>query len=101
IISIIAIHGVDGNWVSSWMAAGSSRSWLQHPRMLPRDIPNARILTYGYNATIWGNQRARITMDTHAENLITLIVNFRANPQTPLQPIIFLAHSIGGIILKF
>ncbi|KAF8521752.1 hypothetical protein BU17DRAFT_17991, partial [Hysterangium stoloniferum] len=99
--SIVAIHGVNGDRLSSWRGIGSSQPWLQHPDMLPRHFPDARILTYGYNATARGYRRPGTTMDDHAGNLITRLKDFRVNTQTPpARPIICLAHSTGGIILK-
>ncbi|KAF8525530.1 hypothetical protein BU17DRAFT_62680 [Hysterangium stoloniferum] len=50
-IDIVAIHGIDSDRIDSWTADGSSQSWLEHKDMLPKDIPEARILTYGYNPT--------------------------------------------------
>ncbi|CCA76699.1 hypothetical protein PIIN_10687, partial [Serendipita indica DSM 11827] len=51
IVDIIAIHGLDGHRLYTWIAetAQSERvMWLQE--FLPSDIPHARILTYGYDA---------------------------------------------------
>ncbi|KAF8526901.1 hypothetical protein BU17DRAFT_82343 [Hysterangium stoloniferum] len=102
-VDIVAIHGVDGDRISSWTAADASQTWLQDKDMLPRDIPEARILTYGYNSVTWGDQRPiRIAMESHAQDLIAQLVAYRTETHTPRnRPIIFLAHSTGGIILKF
>ena len=30
--------------------------WLQHPDFLPKVVPQARIMTFGYDASTWGKQ---------------------------------------------
>ena len=54
--SIVAIHGLDGQREKAW-TADNEKMWLRD--FLPLDIPNARILTYGYNA------------DTHSSELVS------------------------------
>jgi len=103
VVDIVAIHGLDGDRELSWTAEGN-KMWLRDPDMLPKDVENARILTYGYNAATWGAQAqlAAGTMHSLAEDLVTKVVNYRARTNSPEdRPIIFIAHSMGGIILKF
>ncbi|KAG8845944.1 hypothetical protein FRB91_001307, partial [Serendipita sp. 411] len=71
--------------------------WLRD--LLPHDFPNARILTYGYDA----NTRSFAQMSTqnifrHAEAFAEDLSTLRRKHSQ--RPIIFLAHSLGGIILK-
>ncbi|PVF92961.1 hypothetical protein CPB86DRAFT_144260, partial [Serendipita vermifera] len=96
VVDIVAIHGLDGHREASWTAENGTM-WLKD--LLPLDIPNARILTYGYDS----NTHSFTHMSTqsifhHAEALVADLTQARsANPE---RPIIFLAHSLGGIILK-
>jgi hypothetical protein len=46
--SIVAIHGLDGDREISWMVL-----WLRD--LLPKEIPYARTLSYGYNANTRGS----------------------------------------------
>lgn len=51
--SIISIHGLDGNPEDSWMAP-NGKMWLRD--FLPSIIPQARIMTYGYDADTKGSK---------------------------------------------
>jgi hypothetical protein len=65
--SIIAVHGLDGHRDQSWTADSNKKMWLKD--FLPLDIPNARIFTYGYNASTHGNPGIEF-LDQHAEGFV-------------------------------
>ncbi|PVF97374.1 hypothetical protein CPB86DRAFT_815646 [Serendipita vermifera] len=99
VVDIVAIHGLGGHRERSWTAKNdkNGKMWLKD--FLPDDIPNARILTYGHNAdthsvTYMPAQNIFSLAETFVEDLI---LERRTDPK---RPIIFLAHSLGGIILK-
>ncbi|KAF8519810.1 hypothetical protein BU17DRAFT_89673 [Hysterangium stoloniferum] len=83
---------------ASW-TADNDKLWLRD--LLPRDVPSARILTYGYDAytEITATSSTR-TLDDHAENFLAHLAALRASSDTTKRPIIFIPHSLGGIILK-
>ncbi|KAG8814340.1 hypothetical protein FRC17_001194 [Serendipita sp. 399] len=94
--SIVAIHGLDGHREKSWTTEDKTM-WLKD--VLPNDLPNARILTYGYDAdTRSFSQTSTQTIFRHAEAFAEDLSRQRRTH--PERPIIFLAHSLGGIILK-
>ncbi|KAG8749972.1 hypothetical protein FRC14_000914, partial [Serendipita sp. 396] len=95
-IDIIAIHGLDGHREHSWTAEDGTL-WLRD--LLPNDLPNARILSYGYDAdTRSSTQTSTHTISRHAETFFASLEQRRR--MHPRRPIIFIAHSLGGIILK-
>ncbi|KAG8820871.1 hypothetical protein FRC19_008537 [Serendipita sp. 401] len=97
IVDIIAIHGLDGHREQSWTAEGGTM-WLKD--LLSGDIPNARILSYGYDADTRSFSRTPTqSIFHHAEELVEDLSRLR-RAADPKRPIIFLAHSLGGIILK-
>lgn len=51
--SIVAVHGLNGHRENTWTA--NNINWLRD--FLPSDIPNARILTWGYDANTHGNSQ--------------------------------------------
>ncbi|KAF8510479.1 hypothetical protein BU17DRAFT_98101 [Hysterangium stoloniferum] len=115
-IDIVAIHGLDGHREASW-TANNGKLWLRD--FLPQDVPSARILTYGYDTYTQSTATSPTqTLDGHAESFLARLAAFRGSSDTTVyitlmlraimssyellqkRPIIFIAHSLGGIILK-
>jgi hypothetical protein len=68
--------------------------------LLMADFPNARILTFGYNTVVTQGYEATSqgTIFSHARNLLYgLEAKRRASPNRNL---VFIAHSLGGILVK-
>ena len=70
--------------------------WLRD--YLPKDVPNVRVFTYGYNSQLT-ETLSRQDFDQHAEDFAARLEtlwrshNFR-------RPTIFIGHSLGGLIIK-
>ena len=64
--------------------------------LLPEEIPNARILTWGYDVDIvkLAAAASQATILQHAETLLSDLA------QRKRKPLIFIAHSLGGIVVK-
>ncbi|KAF8518534.1 hypothetical protein BU17DRAFT_48556 [Hysterangium stoloniferum] len=98
IVDIVAIHGLDGHRETSWTGK-QEKLWLRD--FLPQKIPYSRILTYGYDANTHGqSQLSEQTIEDHGETLISKLALFRRGSNTMERAIIFIAHSLGGIVLK-
>ncbi|KAL0264639.1 hypothetical protein SLS55_000589 [Diplodia seriata] len=71
--------------------------WLRD--FLPQDLPNCRVLLYGYKSTV---PRSNDTAQAHdfADTLRNLLLTFRSATNTRDRPVIFIGHSLGGIIIK-
>lgn len=52
--SIIAVTGLAGHAFGSWKSKNKPDMWLRD--FLPTSIPNARILTYGYDTKLPGSR---------------------------------------------
>lgn len=50
--SVVAVHGLNGDAFKTWTIDGSNKMWLKDPDLLPSNLKNSRILTYGYNAAV-------------------------------------------------
>ncbi|KAF8524669.1 hypothetical protein BU17DRAFT_42687, partial [Hysterangium stoloniferum] len=96
-LSIVAIHGLDRHRETSFTAPNGVL-WLRD--LLPRLIPNARILTYGYDARTRGENRSQQGLYDLSTNFIAHLSNYRVDTKTDKRPLIFVAHSFGGIMLK-
>lgn len=96
--SIIAICGLGGHAFGSYKERDGMHMWLRDS--LPADFENARILIYGYDSQVHGS--------TSFQDLESLASSLRNHVEAikPLTrslyetPIIFIAHSLGGLVLK-
>lgn len=70
--------------------------WLRD--LLPKDLPSIRSIIYGYDTTLLMSEPFQ-TVDDIALSLIVKLRSIgRSSPSA--KPSIFLAHSLGGIVLK-
>ncbi|CAG9943269.1 unnamed protein product [Clonostachys rosea f. rosea IK726] len=100
-VDIIAVHGLNPRnkkdeahaW-DTWRSAGG-RLWLRDD--LPKMLSDARIFLYRYKATaVYGSDQG--TFLDKADELLEAIRAERDDIQT--RPIIFLGHSMGGLLIK-
>ncbi|EXJ89617.1 hypothetical protein A1O3_02684 [Capronia epimyces CBS 606.96] len=96
-VDIVAVHGLGGDAIHTWTHPKSKAIWLKD--FLPAQIPNARIMTFGYNAAMALGQSTAEVID-HARSLLASLVDKREEPEEIQRPLIFIAHSLGGIVVK-
>jgi hypothetical protein len=95
-VDICFVHGLTGNRDSTWTAHGQARPWPE--TLLPPRLNQARILTYGYDAYILRKSVASSNrLIDHATNFLNDLATDRARSSRPL---IFVTHSLGGLICK-
>lgn len=95
-IDICFVHGLTGDGESTW-TTDDGVCWPK--TLLPPKLKKARILTYGYDAYVVRKSVASSNrLIDHASNLLTDLTADRAN--SPSRPIIFVTHSLGGLICK-
>ncbi|KAM0285443.1 hypothetical protein ACHAQH_001390 [Verticillium albo-atrum] len=113
---IVFLHGLNGNPTRTWTskespAAKDSSGAKDAPVYWPVDLlpgtlsPDAPVdvLVYGYNAdTASTNERSASNnyIYEHAQTLVTDLTAYRCTRGTSTRPIIWVAHSLGGILLK-
>ncbi|KAL8366631.1 hypothetical protein RB595_010476 [Gaeumannomyces hyphopodioides] len=71
--------------------------------LAPRTIPDSRIFTYGYDTKIRHLSQGPISQKTvydHASDLLHRIEQHRRGTGEASRPLLFVAHSLGGIIVK-
>ncbi|EYE94725.1 uncharacterized protein EURHEDRAFT_538689 [Aspergillus ruber CBS 135680] len=80
------------NPIKSFTSTATGKFWLGDGDMLPRDIPNCRILTFSYSGSD--------SIMASATQLVESLVYNRRSEGNIERPIMFICHSIGGIIAK-
>lgn len=80
--SIVFVHGLTGNRETTWTHKESKTFWPQ--TLLARDLPNARILTFGYDADIVGALKpaGSNTLRDHGKSLANDIALRRMRSRT-------------------
>ncbi|KAL8883885.1 MAG: hypothetical protein Q9215_007946 [Flavoplaca cf. flavocitrina] len=69
--------------------------------LLPNVVHDARILTWGYDADIDGfGSASQSTIHQHAGSLLSDLADQRGISECYRRPILFVVHSLGGIIVK-
>ncbi|KAJ5970512.1 WD40 repeat-like protein [Penicillium vulpinum] len=96
---ICFIHGLTGDRERTWTAKGQSAPWPQS--LLPQKLQQARILTYGYDAYVISKSKAsRNRLIDHATNLLADLTSDRESCNASSRPLIFVVHSLGGLVCK-
>ncbi|PUU79221.1 hypothetical protein B9Z19DRAFT_980305, partial [Tuber borchii] len=92
-ITIVAIHGFGGHWESTWTHK-SGNLWLKDNLPSTDEFRNARIYSFGYDANVVGSHSVA-TIRQIANNLNQTLIDLQDT-----KPLIFVCHSLGGIIAK-
>ncbi|RYP29051.1 hypothetical protein DL767_006913 [Monosporascus sp. MG133] len=97
---IVLVAGLGGHPLKTWQADDENQTlW---PRdLLPEHIPNIRVLSFNYNTTLKGSA-SDAGIREHAEDLLATLLDKREDDgdDAKLRPIVFVGHSLGGLIIK-
>ncbi|OJJ76094.1 hypothetical protein ASPBRDRAFT_117311 [Aspergillus brasiliensis CBS 101740] len=101
LVDIVFVHGLNGHPYNTW-ASNNGTFWPAD--LLPEILaPNrVRILTYGYNAnvTAFTDGASKDRIHNHAETLASGLAANRNLRNCSDRPIIFVCHSLGGLVVK-
>jgi alpha-beta hydrolase superfamily lysophospholipase len=104
----VLVHGLNGHPQSTWTA----KNGVFWPTDLlpvtfaskdPAKHAKVRILVYGYNADVvaFGEKSASTDkIHEHAQSLVSSLALERKSEEAEENPIIWVAHSLGGILVK-
>ncbi|KAK0123332.1 hypothetical protein ONS96_010326 [Cadophora gregata f. sp. sojae] len=99
-VDVVAVHGLNGHYLNTWTAtnaAGQKVVWLKD--LLPKQLPDARIMSYGYNSALQFSKSVA-GIGTFAEQLLEDLRSWRGTQAERDRPIIFICHSLGGLVVK-
>ncbi|KAI1357149.1 hypothetical protein F5Y08DRAFT_324892 [Xylaria arbuscula] len=105
IVDVVALHGLRAQSPKTWIAwkdgqsaASGEVNWLQDPKMLPSKIPQARILTYDWNAN-YAEDASADRFQGHANALLNRLQQNRRDNERSNHPLVFIASCFGGLLL--
>ncbi|KAH8645771.1 ankyrin repeat-containing domain protein, partial [Xylariales sp. PMI_506] len=94
--SIVAIHGLGGTAMKTWTDS-NKHLWLRDS--LPDYIPNVRIMTYGYDSSVFFST-SQMAIHDFARDLFERLEYLRQDVLEEKRPLIFICHSLGGVVFK-
>ncbi|KAI1462621.1 Alpha/Beta hydrolase protein [Annulohypoxylon moriforme] len=96
-VDIVFIHGLRGDVLKTW-----TKGEVLWPKdLLPKDIPDSRIFLFGYDTGIVHRDQpsvANTEIHSDANDLCAKLAAERSNTNTSDRPIVFVAHSLGGLV---
>jgi hypothetical protein len=96
-VDIVAVTGLGGHALGSFRSTDGLSVWLRD--FAPEDIPRARFITYGYDTAVVASHSNQGVHEL-AHTLLDGLVTFRQRTQTQQRPLLFVCHSLGGVVLK-
>ena len=99
VVDVCFIHGLTGNREETWTATGQQAPWPK--LLLPHRLRCARVLTWGYDAYLMhrGVSCSNRLID-HSTNLLNDLTTDRAEHNASSRSLIFVTHSLGGLVCK-
>ncbi|MCJ1271350.1 hypothetical protein MMC22_011250 [Lobaria immixta] len=100
VVDIVFVHGLTGNSARTWTQQRTGTHWPVS--LLSRDIPNSRILSFGYDADVvnFWSPVSQNRLGNHALNLLGGLTRLREKSDTEDRKIVFVAHSLGGLVTQ-
>ncbi|KUJ19713.1 uncharacterized protein LY89DRAFT_716235 [Mollisia scopiformis] len=96
-VDVVAVHGLNGDWEMTWTETTTGNMWLRD--FVPIQCPKFRVMSFGYDST-FALSHSEATIDDAAHDLINRLDDERQSSPAKKRPLIFVAHSLGGVVVK-
>jgi len=93
----IAISGLASHPFGSWQPHGRDKTFMWIRDAAPTSIPGMRTVIYGYDSKLTGSNSFQSIGDVAIKLILHLKSGGWNRPSS--KPIVFLAHSLGGLVL--
>jgi pimeloyl-ACP methyl ester carboxylesterase len=96
VLDVVFVHGLGGNLESTWHPHGNTQAYW--PQWIANDLPKTQVWSLGYPAgpTLWLADSSRMGVLERSRN----ILHFLSVTGLGERPIVFVAHSLGGLMVK-
>ncbi|SPO06587.1 uncharacterized protein DNG_09277 [Cephalotrichum gorgonifer] len=96
-LDVVAIHGLNGHFQRTWTDPATDFNWLRGA--LPTAIPGARVLSFSYNSILQFS-KSTSNLNVFADQLLESLLVERHPPASRDRPLVFICHSLGGLVFK-
>ena len=100
LLDLVFIHGLIGDREHTWTHPKSAEPWPK--TLISEEFPEARLLSYGYDAYVALKKEpvSSNRLSSHSLDFLNAIIAIRQTEGSEPRPLIFVAHSLGGIVCK-
>ena len=93
---VIFVHGLGGNARGTWHPQGLQNDDNFWPTWLGEDFPDVGIWSLGYEVEPFKSKGNAMPLADRATNILDLLDSYEIGE----RPIIFITHSLGGLLVK-
>jgi tetratricopeptide (TPR) repeat protein len=94
-LNVVFVHGLGGHWQTTWAHDGLEENYW--PRWLAEDMPDIGVWSLDYEAAPTHWQGEAMPLPDRAVNVLERLL---LEPRLFEAPIIFICHSLGGLVVK-
>ncbi|KAI0190964.1 hypothetical protein EV127DRAFT_480767 [Xylaria flabelliformis] len=98
VADLIFVHGLNGGSRSTWSKAGDGTFWPRDWLPFDNAFHDVRIHTFGYSSGL--NRESVLDINDFANNLLADVHHYPTMTSGTSGPIIFVGHSMGGLVIK-
>ncbi|KAL8856062.1 MAG: hypothetical protein Q9178_007318 [Gyalolechia marmorata] len=100
-VDIVFVHGLNpkGSENHAHQTWTDDKGFFWPDTLLRQELPSARVLIFAYNSSIL-RDAANAHVASHARTLCDRLKNCRLTDQEKHRPLVFVAHSLGGLVVK-